>query len=181
MMLVWFVASIASFAIITVYQKIYPLERALCFWILIVDLIFISVLYDFINRFFKQKSVMLFSVLIAGKVLFSMRTIYWPKYAIDRKEQVAIYNEIEPQFEALAAMGASTWQITHSDDYYSMFLPLYLKENNKSEAIVLNRERGIADVIFLPDTCVPQFDLKGYKLWKGGQVTAHEQIVVDLC
>jgi hypothetical protein len=178
MMLIWFLASIASFVIITVYQKIFPLERALCFWILIVDIIFLNVLYDFFSRIFKQKALLLFTLFIVGKVLFTMRTIYWPKYTIDRKEQVVIYNEIESQFDALSAMGATTWQVTHSDDYYSMFLPLYLETHNKAETIVLNRKRGMADVIFLPDACVPDFDLRGYRLWKGGQVTAKGKLLL---
>ena len=107
-----------------------------------------------------------------------MRTIYWPKYTIDKKEQVAIYNAIQPQFDTLVAMGAKTWQVTHSDDYYSMFLPLYLVAHNKEERIVLNRKRGIADVIFIPDSCVPGFDLGGYRLWKSGQVTAKGKLLL---
>jgi hypothetical protein len=177
MMLIWFVAAVASFVIITVYQRIFPLERALCFWILIVNIILLNVLYDLFEKFFPQKAILLFTVLITGKVLFSIRTIYWPKYWIDNKEQVVIYNEIQPQFEALTALGVTTWQITHVDDYYSMFLPLYLKSHNKVEAIVLNRERVIGDVIFLPDTCVPGFDLTGYKLWKDKQVTAKGKLL----
>lgn len=107
-----------------------------------------------------------------------MRTIYWPKSTIDKKEQVVIYNTIQPQFDTLAAMGVKTWQVTHSDDYYSMFLPLYLAAHNKEERIVLNRERGVADMIFLPDSSVPGFDLRGYRLWKGGQVTAKGKLLL---
>lgn len=178
MMLVWFVATIVSFAMITVYQKIYPLERALCFWILIVDIIFLNVGYDFLNKYFKQRAVLLFALFIIAKVLFSMRTIYWPKYAIDKKEQVVIYNNIQPQFDTLVAMGANTWQVTHSDDYYSMFLPLYLVTHNREERIVLNREKGVADVIFIPDSCVPGFDLIGYRIWKGEQITAKGKLLL---
>jgi hypothetical protein len=172
MMLVWFVAALASFVIITVYQKVFPPERALCFWILIVDIIFLNVLYDFFNRLFPSKATWLFALLVCGKVVFSIRTIYWPKYAINNKEQVVIYNQIQPQFDQLSALGASTWQITHSDDYYSMFLPLYLIAHKKEEAIILNRKQGMADVIFLPDKSQPGFDLRGYTLWKEGQITA---------
>jgi hypothetical protein len=172
MMLIWFVASIGSFILITLYQKIYPLERAMCYWILIVDLVFLNVLYDCCKRFFPRHAVGLFGLFISAKVLFSVRTIYWDKYSIQRKEQVAIYNTIQPQFDALVAMGATTWQVTHADDYYSMFLPLYLKEHNKSASIVLNRERGMADVIFLPDVYQPGFDVDGFILWKDMQVTA---------
>jgi hypothetical protein len=110
--------------------------------------------------------------------LFSTRTIYWPKYAIDKKEQVVIYNNIKPQFDTLVAMGANTWQVTHSDDYYSMFLPLYLVTHSREERIVLNREKGMADVIFIPDNCVPGFDLRGYRLWKGEQVTAKGKLLL---
>jgi hypothetical protein len=172
MMLLWLVASLGSFILVTLYQKVYPIERAICFWILMVDLVFLNVLYDFFNRFFPNKAVLLFALLVSGKVLFSVRTIYWPYYAIDRKEQVAIYNTIKGQLDELMAMGATTWQVTNSDDYYSMFLPLYLIEHNKREAIILNRNRGVADVIFLPDTYQQGFDLNGFILWKDMQVTA---------
>jgi hypothetical protein len=120
----------------------------------------------------------LFALLITAKVLFSMRTIYWPKYTIDKKEQVVIYNNIQPQFDTLVAIGAGTWQVTHSDDYYSMFLPLYLVTHNREERIVLNKVKGMADVVFLPDSCVPGFDLRGYRLWKGEQVTAKGKLLL---
>jgi hypothetical protein len=177
MMLVWFVAALGAFSFITVYQKVFPPERALCFWILIVDIIFLNVLYDFFNRFFPRRAAWLFPLLICGKMLFSLRTIYWPKYAINNKEQVAIYNGIQPQFDQLSALGVSSWQITHSDDYYSMFLPLYLIAHKKQEAIVLNRKQGMADVIFLPDKSQPGFDLRGYTLWKDGQITAQGKLL----
>jgi hypothetical protein len=53
-----------------------------------------------------------------------------------------------------------------------MFLPLYLIAHKKEEAIILNRKQGMADVIFLPDKSQPGFDLRGYTLWKDGQITA---------
>jgi len=172
MMLVWFVCSLISFILITVYQKVFPPERAMCFWILIVDCIFLNVLYDLFYRGVPAKASLLFAWLIVAKVAFSVRTIYWPKYAIERKEQVVIYNNIRPQFDALTAIGVTTWQVTDPDDYYSMFLALYLIEHNMRNNLVLNNTQGKADVIFLPDKYEPGFDLKGYKLWKAGQVTA---------
>ena len=172
MMLVWLVASFGSFILVTLYQKVYPLERAMCFWILMVDLVFLNVLYDCFNRFFPNKAVLLFALFVSGKALFSMRTIYWSRYAIDKQEQVAISHTIKLQFDELMAMGATTWQVTNSDDYYSMFLPIYLIEHNKRESIILNRDRGVADVIFLPDTYQQGFDLNGFILWKDMQVTS---------
>jgi hypothetical protein len=176
-MLIWFVSSIASFILLTLYKKVFPLERAMCFWILIVDCVFLNVVYDLLRKFVPVRVSLFFAWLIIAKIVFSVRTIYWPRYAIDGKEQVVIYNKIQPQFDTLSAMGVTTWQITDSDDYYSMFLPFYLIDHGKGDNIVLNRMQGKADVIFLPDTYEPGFDLKGYKLWRQGQVTAKGRLL----
>jgi hypothetical protein len=172
MMLIWFVASVVSFIVITLYQKVIPPERAMCFWILIVDCIFLNVLYDVLCRMKPAKASLFFAWLMVAKVVFSLRTIYWPRYAINNKEQVMIYNTIQPQFDSLSAMGVTRWQVTDADDYYSLFLPLYLIDHGKRDTVILNREQGKADVIFLPDKYEAGFNLKGYKLWKQKQVTA---------
>jgi hypothetical protein len=85
---------------------------------------------------------------------------------------VKINRQIQPQLERLSQMHPASWQITHSDDFYSLKLRFFLNANRSKEPVVLNREQAIGDVIFLPNTYESGFNLQGYSRFRRDSITA---------
>jgi hypothetical protein len=92
-------------------------------------------------------------------------------------EQTKVYKEVEPDLERLAVLHPQTWQITKADDYYSMFLRLYLVEHGSDARVLWNKEKPVGDVIFLPAIYDSSFAKDGYILWGKRGLTVEGKVM----
>jgi hypothetical protein len=168
----YFLAILLSLTILILYTKAYPLERSLCFLMLVLDIIFLNVCYDMIKARSTKYAFPLLIIFTAVKITGSVRGLYWDRFSVRRQEPVRTYYGLQNDFKALGALHPTDWQITDSDDFYSMYLRLYLIGEQAPERVFLNSKTAKGDVLFLPDCYVPLDQLQGYTLWADDKITA---------
>ena len=169
--LLYFVGALVALALITWWKALYPVERSLCYWVLLANIIFVNVVYDVLKNYGGRRAGLLIALFLFVKIAGSVRLLYLDKYAIRNKDMVRMFYTLEDEFDALARLHPATWQITDSNDYYSMYIRLYLMERPGLGKVVFSREAAMGDVIFLADdhraTVIP----KGYILWGDQRLT----------
>jgi hypothetical protein len=102
----------------------------------------------------------------------SLRGLYWESSSVSGLEQTKVYRELEPDLERLAALHPVTWQITKADDYYPMYLRLYLVDHGSDGRVLWDKKKPVGDVIFLPAIYDSSFSKEGYVLWGKRGLTA---------
>ncbi|MDR3714822.1 MAG: hypothetical protein P4L51_18580 [Puia sp.] len=178
--LLYFVAITVSIAILTLFKKAYPPERSLCFWILSLNLVFVNICYDLASKFLGNKWPAFLTIFLVLKIAGSVRGLYWERFAVAEQPYVKIYYGLQKDFRALSAYRPATWLITDSDDFYSMYLRLYLLDKASGRAdggeeasnVVFGRKGASGDVLFLPDCYLPYFSLGEYRLWAEHRISA---------
>jgi hypothetical protein len=160
------VASLLSIVLLTLYKKIYPLERSLCFWILGLNIIFMNVCYDVIRQWVPRRAYLLLLLLIAGKTAVSLRPLYIERFFIRNSVDGQTYYEPQPVFPQLAALHPDSWQVMDSEDSYAIYLRLYLLLHGEKAPVYFSRTRALGDVIIVPDRLVKGIPLDGYTRWR---------------
>lgn len=161
----YFVASLLALAMVTIYKRIYPLERGLCFWVLALNIMFVNVCYDVIRAYFPRRAWVLIIFLIGLKIAGSLRLLYMDRFAIRNYIDVQVYNEPQKIYEQLCKLRPGSWQVMDSEDSYPVYLKLYLLEHGKGGRVLFNRKEAVGDVIFLPDSCTLSVPLQRYTRW----------------
>ncbi len=169
--LIYFIATIFSFLVLILYKKIYPYERLLCFWVLFLNIIFLNVCFDFLKKYFQKNASLLIGIFVFFKILISVRLLYFDKDSIQNQGGVKIYYGLQKDFQQLSSLHPASWQITNSDDFYSMYLRLFLQKNSPADKIIFDRKTAIGDVIFLPNTYQQMISQKGYLKWAENKQT----------
>jgi hypothetical protein len=170
--LAYMLAMAVSLLIWTLYTQTYPLGRTLCFWILAVYILFVNICYDLFKIYFTRAAPWVFGCFLLLKAAGSLRGLYWERFAIGSRKEVVIYREVEGDLEKLGRLHPVSWQITKSDDYYSMYLRLYLIERGEKGQVVLKRDAAVGEVIFWPQGYPPVIPREGYVLWGDNKRTA---------
>jgi hypothetical protein len=177
--LVYFFAVVLALVLLILYTKMYPLERSLCYWILAVNILFVNIVYDVILRFAPGRASWLVAIFLAVKITGSLRGIYWERFGIVERKEVILYHKISKDLKELGGLHPANWQITNSDDFYSMYLKEYLIECGGTGKVILDRVAARAQVLFLPDLYRPSVDLRGYILWKDKRITVVGETPAD--
>ena len=155
------------------YSRMYPLERGLCYWILGANVLFVNVVYDVVRgRFAPGRVVPVMMLFLAVKLAGSLRGLYWERWSIGQRKEVVQYYTIRRDLEQLGSLHPAMWQVTNSDDYYSMYVREYLIEREGNDAaVVLDGTKARGQVLFLPDQYRADFDLRGYTIWGDRRIT----------
>lgn len=162
----YLLASVLSIGILTVYKKIYPLERSLCFWALALNIMFLNVCYDVIRRWRPRWAPLLLGLLIVVKTAGSVRLLYMARFSIRNSIDAQIYYDPQPIYPELAGLHPRSWQVTHSEDSYPMYLRLYLFTHREKTPVIFSTNRALGDVILVADTTAARIPLEGYTRWR---------------
>jgi len=167
----------AALGVLILYQKIYPLERALCYLAMALNLFFVNACYDLLRRYFGRAGNWLMVVLLLGKTALSVRGLYWERFGVDSWRDVKVARTVEADIRRMVNLHPRSWQITDSDDYYSMYIQEYLIRKGDGGKVWFSRTETIGDVIFLPDSYLLSFPPGKYVLWADGKRTAHGRVL----
>lgn len=159
-----------SMIIWSLHAKRYPMDRTLCFLALAIHIFFINTCYDLWKRYFPRIPAWVFGGIVLLKTLGSIRSVLWEGWAPGRSHEVAAYLKLRADLEKLAVLHPSSWQVTWSDDYYPMYLRVYLAEKEEKSKVIWDRDSARGEVLFLPE-CYRSFSLSGYHLWAEGKLT----------
>jgi hypothetical protein len=167
----YLMAVLLALTVITLYKKIYPLERSLCFLVLVLNIFFVNVCYDAARRYFSLKGAMfVLCVFIGMKIAGSVRLLYWDRFALRNDERVRIYHSLQKDLAELSRLHPASWQITDSEDFYPDYVRLYLDGHGMHDRVVYSRKEALGEVIFLPDIYSPSpIPLEGYTCWAGNR------------
>jgi hypothetical protein len=165
----YFVAVLLSFLILTLYKRIYPLNRSLCFLVLAANIIWVNAVYDAIRYYFPGRSAILIIAFIGVKTAGSLRELYWDRYHPRNNVDVRQYETIREELVQLSRLHPRTWQIVDDEDVYPLYLRLFLVEHPEKGKVVFNGKTLSGDVLFLPDTML-SLPLEGYTLWADKKV-----------
>jgi hypothetical protein len=168
---VYLACALLSLAIWSLMMKDYPWARTICWLVLALYLVFVNACYDLWKTMFPWVRPWIFWGFLLIRGVGSLRGLYRESSSVNGLEQTKIYRELEPDLEQLAALHPATWQITRSDDFYPMFLRLYLVEHNSSAGVLWNKGKAVGDIIFLPAIYESYFPKEGYVLWGRRELT----------
>jgi len=163
--IVYFICVGVSLLLWSVYTMQYPMDRTLCSLALAMYLFFVTACYDLSRAWLGRAAPWIFGCFLLVRAAGSMRGLYWEPDSVDVRPESAIRRHVEADMEKLDRLHPASWQITRSDDYYSMYLQLHLIEKGDTGRVVLRRDAAVGDVIFLPESYLPFFHLEGYRLW----------------
>jgi len=163
--LVYLGCAILSLAIWSLITRDYPWARTICWLVLALYLVFVNACYDLWKTMFPWVRPWLFWGFLLIRGVGSLRGLYRESSSVNGLEQTKIYREAEPDLEQLAALHPLTWQIATSDDFYPMYLRLYLVEHHSGEGVLCNKGKAVGDIIFLPAVYDSYFPKEGYILW----------------
>ncbi len=102
---IYFIATVLSFLILTLYKKVYPYERLFCSWALFLNIAFINVCMDLFKKYFFRKATLLISLFLVLKITLSLRLLYWDRYYIRNQNAVKTYNTLLKDIEHLPDIG----------------------------------------------------------------------------
>jgi hypothetical protein len=154
--LYYFLASVLSVTIIILYMRMYPLERALCFWVLALNVIFVNVVYDALRVYFPGRAMLL----VVAALL-----VNWDKFLLRNDINVRDNIQMQQDFEQLSRLQPGSWQITDSEDDWVDHLRLYLTGHGQPENVFYDRKQALGDILFIRAKYLPFFDLRGYREW----------------
>jgi hypothetical protein len=160
-----------SLAFWSLQARDYPLERTLCWLALALYILFINACFDLWKRVFPRMRPWVFGCFLLVHAAGSLRGLYWEPSSWRGLTQARNYGELEPDLEQLAALRPLTWQITKSDDFYPMYLRLYLAERGDKARVLWEKEKVVGDVVFLPALYGASIMNDGYVLWGKRRLT----------
>jgi len=150
----------------TLINRIYPYERTLCFAILGLYVLFVNVCYDWALLYLGRVTPWMIGCFLLVRISGSVRGMFWSRYSPESRFEVIDHRMIEDDLRALDGLHPSSWHIWNSDDYYAMYLKLYLIDHDRKDRVILKRDGAEGDVIFLPAWARDGYSPKGYRLWK---------------
>ncbi len=156
----------------SVLMRQYPMDRTLCFLAVALYIFFVNVAFDLSRRWAGRAAPWVLGGFLVVKGVGSLKGVLWERWSIDRRPEVVIYKKLEGDLEKLDLLHPGSWQITKSDDYYSMYMRLFLIDRGEKARVILNRERAVGEVIFWPDNYPPVIPFKDYVLWGDNRRTA---------
>jgi hypothetical protein len=162
----YFIATAVSLLFWSILSRHYVYGRTLGYLALGVNLFFINSCYDL----WRRKWIL--GCLLAVKLAGSLRGLYWERYSLDSLPEAGYSRVMERDLDRLWARHPSCWQITKSNDYYPMYLRLYLIERRDTAKVVYERNKAVGEVIFLPVIYRGNFDRSGYNTWGENRITA---------
>jgi hypothetical protein len=160
-----------SLAFWSLQARDYPLERTLCWLALALYILFINACFDVWKTVVPRMQPWVFGCFLLVHAAGSLRGLYWEHSSWRGLTQSRIYGELEPDLEQLAVLRPLTWQITKSDDFYPMYLRLYLIERGDKARVLWEKEKAVGDVVFLPARYGSSFMNDGYVLWGKRRLT----------
>lgn len=161
----YLVASVVSIGLMTIYERIYPLERSLCFWVLALNVLFVNCCYDLSFRFFPRRAFRVVLLLLLVKDISSIRLLFLDHYSVRNSEDGRIFSVTQPLYPQLRAMHPASYQVTNSEDSYPVYLRLYLLAHHDSTPVVFSREKPIGTIILANDSDARRLPLQGYERW----------------
>jgi len=161
----YLIASVLAIGAVTVYERIYPLERSLCFWVLALNIMFVNFCYDLACRLVPRRAFGLVVMFLLVKDVSSVRLLYLDHYAVRNSLDDRIYREPQPLYPQLAALHPASYQITNSEDSYPVYLQLYLLAHHDPTPVLFSRERAVGTVILFNDSDLHTLPLEGYERW----------------
>ena len=164
--LYFLLASILSIAFLTVFKKIYPLERSLCFWVLALNIMFMNVCYDVVRQWTPRWAPLVLGLMLVVKTAGSVRLLYMDRFSIRNSVEGKLYYDPQPLFPQLIGLHPRSWQVTDSEDSYPMYLRLYLFTHGEKTPVIFSTDRALGDVILVADTAAGRIPLDGYTRWR---------------
>jgi len=161
----YLVASVLAIGMVTVYKRIYPLERSLCFWVLALNIMFVNLCYDISLRFFSRRALLVIVLFLLVKNVSSMRSLYIGYYSIRNSFDGKAYDEPQPLYPQLTALHPASFQVTDSEDSYPVYLRLYLLGHHDATPVLFSRDKALGDIILVPDSAAYHLPLQGYTRW----------------
>ncbi|HLX93311.1 MAG TPA: hypothetical protein VKR32_16615 [Puia sp.] len=147
-----FVGTLISFALIIIVKRIFPYDRLFCFWVLLLNIIFINVIFDISRRFFPRSTwVWLLSIFLLFKIGISVRLLWLRRDFVENQGGPRTYAFFERDFDRLNTLHPHSWQMTDSDDFYPMYIRFFLVGQNRENEVIVDRNSARSDILFLPD------------------------------
>lgn len=175
-LLVYLIALSGSLTWWILCKQRYPIERSLCYWPMVLSLVFVNACYDLGRVYLGRRVYGWIAVLLLLKVAGSVRGLYWGKWNRSMQTEGEI-SRVEKDILELDKLHPTSWQIMDSDDYYSMYLQEYLIGKGGGQPVVFNRTKGVGDVVFWADDHPLPAPMDGYVLWEGKKLTAHGRVL----
>lgn len=179
-MFLYLVALVVSLTGWTLYKKIYPVERGLCYVVPAINLVFIKGCYDLL---FKWRLVRRYYVslalglLLVVKIGGSVRGLYRDQSGLEHRIDTRIVRGVEKDIRELDGLHPTTWQRTTSDDFYPMYVQEYLIRKGREKEVFFSRTVVGGDVIFMPEGLNMPLPLdvlgKRYVLWADDKPTSY--------
>lgn len=167
---VYVFASLLAILLLTLVKRVYPVVRGLVYWELILNIIFVNLVADGFRAYFGSASRIWIPLFLTVKIGGGLRLLYLDKNFYRIQYRQSTIGKVLIDLDALAALHPKTWQITDSDDFYSMYITLKLDEGGQGR-IIFDRHQALGDVLFVPDTYEGRMSLGNYALWAGHKIT----------
>jgi len=90
---------------------------------------------------------------------------------VDVRPEVVYYRILERDLDSLDRLHPVTWQITRSDDFYSMYVRLHLIDRGEEGRVIFERSRAVGEVIFWPVSYPAVIPAQEYRLWGDNRIT----------
>lgn len=164
--LIYLISLAGSLTLWTLYTRVYPYERTLCFAILGLYILFVNICYDLGRLYAGRVTPWMIGCFLLIKVTGSIRGLYQARYSPGSRYEVVNYRVIGEDLDELDGLHPSSWQVWDSDSFYAMYLRLHLAYHNRKERVMVKRDSVAGDVIFLPGWAKGTYSTRGYRLWK---------------
>jgi hypothetical protein len=167
----YFVCAAVALAFWSVATLQYPMDRTLCFLALAMYLFFLNACYDLLEAWTGRWAPWAFGCLLVVRALGSLRGLYWEPDSVGVRPEAVNYRILERDLDSLDRLSPASWQITRSDDYYSMYVRLHLIDRGKEGRVIFERGRAVGEVIFWPVSYPAVIPVEEYRLWGDKRMT----------
>jgi hypothetical protein len=175
----YFIATAISFLFWSIPARRYPYDRTLVYLALALSLVFMNACYD-LWRSRPGSRNWVFGCFLVIKLAGSVRGLVWERYSLDSLPEALCSRVVRQDLDRLWEMHPGSWQITKSNDYYPMYLGLYLIEHRDGARVIRDRERAVGDVLFLPVIYRGNFERKGYRVWGENRLTVEGAMGMEI-
>ena len=149
----------------------YPMDRTLCFLALAMYLFFLNACGDLLEAWAGRWASWAFGCLLLVRAAGSLRGLYWEPDSVGVRPEAVHYRILERDLDSLDRLHLVTWQITRSDDFYSMYVRLHLIDRGEEGRVIFERSRAVGEVIFWPVSYPAVIPAQEYRLWGDNRMT----------
>jgi hypothetical protein len=154
-------ALLLSLLILTLFTRSLPIERGLCFTVLICGMIFHSFLYDVLSSWSRHSASVIIGILLI-KLVFTVRPLYWEKYNVKQLVPVKKTERGLSVIGYIYSFHPKTWQVNGSDFYY-MYIKDFLSKKHDPGVVNFGQQETGADVILTSTSFLPIVDSSKYQ------------------